>query len=81
MKDGRQLEVAGKATGGARDKATVIEFAKKNAVTDARKNLFQKLAIVILDNEKVAVHFIDAPMTEWEDEELTQKDSLQKYDM
>ena len=49
-----------------RDRATVIQFAKKNSVTDARKNLFQRLAIVMLPG-KVAVHFLDALLEEWTD--------------
>ena len=68
LKDGRCLDVVGKATGGARDRATVIEFAKKNAVTDARKSIFQRLAIIVLAEGKVAVHFLDAPIEEWEEE-------------
>jgi recombination DNA repair RAD52 pathway protein len=69
LKDGRMLEVTGKATGGSRDRGTVIEFAKKNAVTDARKSAFQRMAIIVLGDEKVAVHFLDASLDEWEDEQ------------
>jgi hypothetical protein len=37
----------------------VIEFAKKHAVTEARKNVFQKIAIVSLSNGKIAIHLMD----------------------
>lgn len=47
FEDGRSLEANGKATGGAKEKSTVIEFAKKNAVTDAHKNAFKRLAIIV----------------------------------
>jgi hypothetical protein len=68
LKDSRYLEVTGKATGGARDRAIVLEFAKKNAITDARKAMFQRLALIVLGEGKVAVHFLDAPLEEWEEE-------------
>jgi hypothetical protein len=37
----------------------VIEFAKKNALTDARKAAFQKISLVVLESGKVAVHFLE----------------------
>ncbi len=48
FEDGRSIEASGKATGGAKEKSTVIEFAKKNAVTDAHKNSFKRLAMIVL---------------------------------
>ena len=47
FKDQRMLESTGRATGGASSQCTVIEFAKKNAVTDAIKKGFERLAIIV----------------------------------
>eukprot|EP01114_Cavostelium_apophysatum_P022447 TRINITY_DN8126_c0_g1_i2.p1 TRINITY_DN8126_c0_g1~~TRINITY_DN8126_c0_g1_i2.p1 ORF type:complete len:140 (+),score=7.15 TRINITY_DN8126_c0_g1_i2:291-710(+) len=61
LTDGRSFVGTGRATGGGKDKANVIEFAKKNAVTDARKKTFQQIALIILEDGKVAVHFLLEP--------------------
>ena len=39
----------------AKQRGQVIEFAKKKAVTEAYKNAFASMALVILRNGKVAV--------------------------
>jgi len=36
----------------------VIEYAKKKAVTEAYKNAFQSMAIILLRSGKVALHFL-----------------------
>jgi len=69
--DGRFVEAEGKATGGGSDKSTVIEFAKKNAVTDARKKAFEKIALVILFTGKVAVHFLNETLDSWSNSNST----------
>lgn len=35
-----------------------IEYAKKKAVTEAYKNAFQSMAIILLRTGKVALHFL-----------------------
>jgi len=65
LKDGRSIECAGKATSNQKDKSVAIEFAKKNAITDARKNAFGMVALIVLDSGKVAVHFVNDSMDHW----------------
>eukprot|EP01116_Phalansterium_solitarium_P020732 TRINITY_DN6203_c0_g1_i1.p1 TRINITY_DN6203_c0_g1~~TRINITY_DN6203_c0_g1_i1.p1 ORF type:complete len:229 (+),score=36.44 TRINITY_DN6203_c0_g1_i1:97-783(+) len=59
LADGRWVEARGQATSGAKDRVIAIEHAKKNALTDARKRAFQRLALVILASGKVAVHVLE----------------------
>ncbi len=46
---------------------TVIEFAKKKAVTEAYKNAFSSMAIILLRSGKVAIHFLDTSVEKWND--------------
>jgi RNA recognition motif-containing protein len=61
LRDGRSTEGVGAATGGSRNKDVAMEFAKKNALTDARKKVFQNLVIVKMKN-KVLIHFLTDPI-------------------
>ncbi len=49
------------------DVGTVIEFAKKKAVTEAYKNAFSSMAIILLRSGKVAIHFLDTSVEKWND--------------
>jgi len=43
-----------------------IEYAKKKAVTEAYKNAFQSMAIILLRTGKVALHFLGiVPLTDF----------------
>jgi RNA recognition motif-containing protein len=66
LRDGRSIEGIGQATSGGNDRSTVIEFAKKNAVTDSRKNAFSLIALVLLGEGKTAVHFLSDGLQQWE---------------
>jgi len=61
LRDGRSTEVIGRATAAGKEKHTVVEFAKKNSLTDARKKAFQNLVIIRLKS-KIAVHFLTDPI-------------------
>ena len=81
--DGRSVEAEGEAKGSGNEKRFVIEYAKKNAVTDARfketvnssfddwrKNAFQMIAIIELENGKVAAHLLsDTSLDHWKEKE------------
>jgi len=54
-KDDRMLTAIGFGVEEAKQRGQVIEFAKKKAVTEAYKNAFASMALVILRNGKVAV--------------------------
>lgn len=63
FRDDRIVEAKGQATRASKDKSNAVEFAKKNAVSDAKKKAFQLLALVLLPNGKVAV-YINSPKKE-----------------
>jgi len=63
--DGRFVEATGQAVGGGSDKSVVIEFAKKNAVTNARKKAFEQIALILLHSGKVAIHFLHESVDAW----------------
>jgi len=76
--DGRFVEATGKASNTSNEKRFAIEYAKKNAVTDARKNAFQQIVLIELIGGKVAVHFLNDSLEFWEkkEEETTKKDKV-----
>jgi len=71
--DSRFIEATGKASNTSNDKRFAIEYAKKNAVTDARKNAFQQIVLIELIGGKVAVHFLNDSLEFWEKKEETTK--------
>jgi hypothetical protein len=54
----------------------VVDKAKKTALTNARRNAFARTVLIVLENGKVAVHFLGTPIpTEMLPEpELTHED-------
>jgi recombination DNA repair RAD52 pathway protein len=61
LKDGRSTEGKGQGTAVGKEKLNTVEFSKKNAITQARRTMFQSVIIVLLKNGKVAVHVIPKP--------------------
>jgi hypothetical protein len=53
----------------------VIEYAKKNAVTAAKKNAFEQIVLVLF-NGKVAVHFLKEGLKQWESNTNTISQSM-----
>jgi recombination DNA repair RAD52 pathway protein len=62
LRDGRNTESKGRATTAGKDKSVIIEFAKKKAVTEAKRNVFQTIFIVLLKSGKVAVELLETEM-------------------
>jgi len=50
--------VIGEGTAIDSDKGEVVDKAKKTALTNARRNAFARTVLIVLDNGKVAVHFL-----------------------
>jgi len=63
----RVLEAIGFGTHEGLKRGEVIEYAKKKAVTEAYKNAFQSMAIILLRSGKVALHFLDTSVDQWAD--------------
>jgi hypothetical protein len=65
-RDTRTLDAIGFGTHEGDKRGTVIEFAKKKAVTEAYKNAFASLALILLKNGKVAIHLLDTSIDQWD---------------
>jgi len=77
LKDGRRAKGVGVAKYAGKDITLVLDNTQKFAVTNARKQAFQKLALVILASGKAAVHILDEYKEETE--ESLVKDELALY--
>lgn len=53
---------SGEGTAIDSDKGEVVDKAKKTALTNARRNAFARTVLIVLDNGKVAVHFLGTPV-------------------
>jgi len=51
-----------------------LDYAKKKAVTDARKTAFGKMVIILLSNSKVAIHLVGGKSKEQEKTKSQQED-------
>jgi len=60
--DGRCFEGTGEGDHEAESQGETLDFAKKKAVTDARKQAFKKMAIILLPSGKTVVHLEGAPL-------------------
>jgi RNA recognition motif-containing protein len=60
--DNRSVEGIGEGTAIDSDKGEVVDKAKKTALTNARRNAFARTVLIVLDNGKVAVHFLGTPV-------------------
>lgn len=63
----RVLEAIGFGMHEGLQRGETIEYAKKKAVTEAYKNAFQSMAIILLRTGKVALHFLDTSVDQWTD--------------
>eukprot|EP01118_Nematostelium_gracile_P020538 TRINITY_DN9988_c0_g1_i1.p2 TRINITY_DN9988_c0_g1~~TRINITY_DN9988_c0_g1_i1.p2 ORF type:complete len:156 (-),score=45.71 TRINITY_DN9988_c0_g1_i1:497-964(-) len=73
--DGRIVEAEGRATYSASDKKVAIELAKKHAITDARKNGFQQIVLIELEDGRTAVHILGQCLDDhWQTEKVQVKE-------
>lgn len=57
------------------DRCIAVDNSRKRAVTEARKNAFKKLSIILLDNDKTFLYIQDQPLPLFlfEDEEESEQ--------
>jgi len=77
LKDGRKVRGVGAGKYAGKEISMILENTQKFAVTNARKNAFQKLVIVVLGSGKAAVHALDEEKETTEAQE--EKDELDLY--
>jgi RNA recognition motif-containing protein len=60
--DERCVEAEGEGEALEDDRCTAVDNSRKRAVTEARKNAFKKLSIILLDNDKTFLYIKDQPL-------------------
>jgi len=66
LKDGRFVEGVGTAEAISPNKGDALHYAKKKAVSNATKQAFALMAIVVLEpSRKVAIHFMESGTDHW----------------
>jgi hypothetical protein len=72
--DERCVEAEGEGEALEDDRCTAVDNSRKRAVTEARKNAFKKLSIILLENDKTFLYIKDQPlpMILFENEEETE---------
>jgi RNA recognition motif-containing protein len=60
--DERCVEAEGEGEALEDDRCTAVDNSRKRAVTEARKNAFKKLSIILLENDKSFLYIKDQPL-------------------